>query len=99
MRAVERALPRVVGAIESVEVSTPLSTDHFAGRGGSFSGLSYSPKRFRLPVGPTTPIPGLFLTGQDVWSTGVSGAVLGGVAAASAVLRRDLAQELLFGQR
>lgn len=99
LRAVARALPGIESAVEWVEVSTPLSTDHFAGRGGSFAGLSYSPRRFRLPVGPATPIPGLYLSGQDVWSTGVSGAALGGLAAASAVLRRDLSRELFFGGR
>jgi all-trans-retinol 13,14-reductase len=35
-----------------------------------------------------TPIPGLFLTGQDVVSPGVTGAMMGGVVAAACVQPR-----------
>jgi all-trans-retinol 13,14-reductase len=39
-----------------------------------------------------TPVPGLFLTGQDVTSPGVGGAMMGGVLAASALEPRILGQ-------
>ncbi|NPA26868.1 MAG: hypothetical protein GXO36_04655, partial [Chloroflexi bacterium] len=41
-----------------------------------------------------TPVPGLFLTGVDVTTPGVSGALLAGLLSASAVLRRNLMRAL-----
>ena len=37
-----------------------------------------------------SPVKGLYFSGQDVVGAGVSGAMIGGLVAASAVLRRDL---------
>jgi all-trans-retinol 13,14-reductase len=34
---------------------------------------------------PPTKVPGLWLTGQDIMSCGVSGAMMGGLAAATAI--------------
>ena len=59
-------------------------------RGESY-GLSATPERFRLRcLTPRTPIRNLYLTGQDVVSLGVTGALLGGVVTASAILGRNL---------
>ncbi len=84
----ERHVPAVKGKIDYAELSTPLSTRHFMNyeRGEAY-GLSATPDRFKLrALRPQTPIPGLYLTGQDVVSLGVAGALFGGVIAASAVL-------------
>jgi all-trans-retinol 13,14-reductase len=35
---------------------------------------------------PRTQVPGLWLTGQDIMSCGVSGAMMGGLAAATAIV-------------
>lgn len=40
------------------------------------------------------PVKGLFFGGQDVTAAGVSGAMVSGLVAASAVLERDLFREL-----
>jgi all-trans-retinol 13,14-reductase len=40
------------------------------------------------------PVKGLYFTGQDVTAAGVSGAMVGGLVTASAVVGRDLFQEL-----
>ncbi|MBV8352233.1 MAG: NAD(P)/FAD-dependent oxidoreductase [Verrucomicrobia bacterium] len=88
----ERHVPAISGKIDYAELSTPLSTRHFMNyeRGESY-GLSATPKRFRLRcLTPRTPIRNLYLTGQDVVSLGVTGALLGGVVTASVVLRRNL---------
>src|SRR5262249_51922032 len=66
-------------------------TLHSRGRSGSFYGLAHTPARFQLrSLGPRTPIRDLYLAGQDAATGGVTGAVMGGVLAASAALRRNL---------
>jgi all-trans-retinol 13,14-reductase len=58
-------------------------------------GIEASPKRFRQRwLRATTPIEGFFLTGQDVSTDGVIGALVGGVICASAMLGRDLMGEI-----
>ena len=39
---------------------------------------------------PATALPGLWLTGQDVATCGVAGALIGGVLCASGILKRNL---------
>jgi phytoene dehydrogenase-like protein len=93
MRAeLEKHVPAVRGRIDHCELSTPLSTRHFANyEHGEIYGLSATPARFRSRAfRPQTPIRNLFLTGQDVASAGVTGALAGGILAASAILGRNL---------
>ncbi len=88
----DRFFPSLSGRIDYMEISTPLSTRHFAGyQSGEIYGLDHSPARFAdRSLRPRTPVPGLFLTGQDVASCGVIGALAGGYLAASAILGRNL---------
>ena len=44
---------------------------------------------------PKTDIPGLYLTGQDILSAGVTGAAYAGVLTASAVLERNVVNDLM----
>ncbi len=87
-----RHVPQVRGKVDVCELSTPLSTRHFANQPhGEIYGIDHTPSRFRQKwLRPQTPIPGLFLTGQDIATCGVAGALFGSVLAASAVLRRNL---------
>src|SRR5260370_8251099 len=92
----EHHVPALSGKIDYAELSTPLSTRHFMNyqRGESY-GLSGTPERFRLRcLTPRTPIRNLYLTGQDVVSLGVTGALLSGFVTASAVLPRNLLSTL-----
>ncbi len=91
-----RHVPAARSALDYVEVSTPLSYETFVKRErGGFMGIESSPQRFRQTwLRATTPIDGLFLSGQDVSTDGVIGALVGGVLASSAVLGRDLMREL-----
>ncbi|MDO5083676.1 FAD-dependent oxidoreductase [Arachnia propionica] len=84
----DRVLPGFRDLVEHVEVSTPLTAEHYTSHPwGAFFGLPATPDRLRMkPLGPRTPIPGLYLAGQDAMSLGVVGAMMGGVAAASQVL-------------
>jgi len=92
LRVVYRHLPAVHGRVVHAELSTPLSTRHFTNhQHGEIYGLAHTPHRFELrSLGPRTPLGGLFLTGQDACVCGVTGALLGGYLAASAVLGRNL---------
>jgi len=90
--ALERQLPGLKDKIDYMEISTPLSTRHFTGyEHGEIYGLDHSPARFlNRSLRPRTAIPGLFLTGQDVASCGVAGAMAGGYLAGSAILGKNL---------
>ena len=94
---VYRHVPQVEGKIDTYELSTPLTTQHFASYArGELYGLEHTPARFRESLlRPRTPIPGLFLTGQDITTCGVGGALMGAVLAASAILRRDLMSRIM----
>ncbi|MGP0071732.1 MAG: phytoene desaturase family protein [Bryobacteraceae bacterium] len=89
---VERNVPAVAGKIDHAELSTPLTTRHFMNyQQGEAYGLAATPERFRLrSLTPHTSIRNLYLTGQDVASLGVAGALFGGVMTASDVLSRNL---------
>ncbi len=91
-RGLEEHLPTVRGKIEVAELSTPLTTRHFMNYSqGEAYGVSAAPQRFRLRcLTPQTPLRNLYLTGQDVCLLGVTGAMMGGVLTASAVLGRNL---------
>lgn len=92
-------LPQLRSRIVHAELSTPLSTRHFANYArGEIYGVDHTPERFKLTwLRPHTPIPGLFLTGQDVVTDGVAGALMGGVLCASAILRRNVMGGILRG--
>jgi len=58
---------------------------------GEIYGIASTPERFKMrALGARTPIQGLLLTGQDVASLGVIGALFGGVICASVALGRNL---------
>lgn len=79
--------PALAPMIRVAELSTPLSTVHFTGhRQGAVYGLDTTPERFASrALDIRTPVPGLLLTGQDVVTPGVAGALMGGVLTAAVV--------------
>jgi all-trans-retinol 13,14-reductase len=99
MEAIEAECPSVRGHVVHTELSTPLSTRHFAGHPhGEIYGLSHSPARFEARgLKPRTPIEGLWLTGSDVCTAGVGGALFGGILAASGILGSNAMREMLRG--
>jgi len=92
LEALYRHVPSVRGRVVHAELSTPLTTRHFSNyQTGEIYGLAHTPARFRLRcLGPRTPVPNLYLTGQDAAVVGVVGATAGGVLAASAVLKKNI---------
>lgn len=92
LAVLHRHVPQTRGAVEIAELSTPLSTRHFAGHArGEIYGPAPTPARFRNDaLRPRTALPGLLLTGADLVVGGVAAALLGGALCASAILRRNL---------
>jgi all-trans-retinol 13,14-reductase len=78
--------PELAPIVDHVELSTPLSTAHFARSDrGSIYGLSTEPGRFRdEALRPKTGVKGLYLGGVDASTPGVVGGLGGGVLAALA---------------
>jgi all-trans-retinol 13,14-reductase len=80
-------LPQLRGKIDHAELSTPLSTAHFAGYSrGELYGIDHTPARYHMPLRIRTPVGGLYLTGQDIISAGVSAALMAGVLTSSAIV-------------
>jgi all-trans-retinol 13,14-reductase len=85
-------MPEASRRVTYAELSTPLSTAHFVGNPrGAIYGTSPTPARFESrAMGPRTPIGGLYLTGADACTLGVTGTLFGGIMAASAIVGRNL---------
>lgn len=89
--------PATRGKIEICELSTPLTTKNFAAHPhGEIYGLAHTPERFEQRwLQPRTPIKGLYLTGSDVATAGVGGALMGGALCSSAVLGQNVLATVL----
>jgi len=74
-------LPQLRGKVDYYEVSTPLSTNWFGGyQRGELYGLAHTRERLNQDwLRPKTNIPGLWLTGQDILTCGVTGAMMAGL--------------------
>ncbi len=97
LAALYQELPQLRGKVAFHEISTPLTTEHFSGYArGELYGIDHSPARFRADfLKPATPIPGLYLTGQDIVTCGVAGALFGGVLTATTLMRTTLLPALV----
>ncbi|RLA12891.1 MAG: NAD(P)/FAD-dependent oxidoreductase [Gammaproteobacteria bacterium] len=69
------------------ELGTPLATASFTGHEkGGFYGVETTPRRMLSDaLNARTPVPGLFLAGQDVMIPGIAGALSGGMLGAAAI--------------
>jgi all-trans-retinol 13,14-reductase len=78
--------PGLAAHLEHAELSTPVSTHHSTSApAGSIYGLATEPDRFEdETLLPVTSISGLYLSGADVSTPGVAGALMGGLLAAVA---------------
>ena len=92
-------LPEIQGHVKHVTLGSPLSNNFYLGTSwGEAYGLEHTAKRFNAPyLRQTTPIPGLYLSGQDTMTDGVAGAAIAAVLTASQVdVRVPLANLGLF---
>jgi len=83
----EACFPELAKLVVFRNLSTPLTTRAITGHHkGAFYGIDTTPERLMSEALQTrTPVPGLFLAGQDVLSPGIPGALWGGVLAAATV--------------
>jgi all-trans-retinol 13,14-reductase len=96
IEVIYRALPHLRGKVDVAELSTPVSTQHFTAHPkGELYGLDHSPTRYSAQLRAQSPIPGLFLTGADLVSVGVAGAMMGGALTASAIEGLSVLREVL----
>ena len=92
--------PQLEDKLEYLDVGTPLSNQYYLGTArGEVYGIDHNTTRFSpnmiAKLRPDIGIPGLYLTGQDTFNCGFAGAMFGGLACASAILRRNLMGELI----
>jgi len=79
--------PALAPLVVHYELGTPLATVSFTGheKGGIY-GVETTPRRtLSDALNARTPVPGLFLSGQDVMLPGIAGALSGGMLSAAAI--------------
>jgi all-trans-retinol 13,14-reductase len=83
----ETYFPEVAKLVVFRDLSTPLTTTAITGHHhGAFYGIDVTPERvLSRALQAKTPLPGLFLAGQDVLSPGIPGALWGGLLAAASM--------------
>ena len=88
--------PQLRGKIDHYELSSPLSTKHFCNyEFGEVYGLDNGVERFNQSfLRPRTPVKNLYLTGQDVVSVGIGGAIASGLLTATVVTGKNLMTRL-----
>ena len=78
--------PHIESHITFTEMSTPVSYNYYLGSfHGAMYGLAHSYNRFQIPcLDAKTPLPGLFMSGQDVFTAGIEGALAAGLLCTAA---------------
>ena len=89
-------LPQLKGKVDYYELSTPLSTKHFVNYDqGEIYGLEHSPDRFKSnAIHVKTPIKNLYLTGQDIVSCGIAGALISAVLTSTVITGKNMIKEI-----
>ena len=87
--------PELKDKVDHMVAGTPLShVYYFNSMHGEIYGANHNKERFQfdqaMNLRPETSIPGLFLTGQDVFTCGFMGGAFSGVLTASKVLDRNI---------
>jgi len=90
-------VPAVEGHVKFYELSTPLSTKNFCSyKSGEIYGIEHSKERFLSSYPRSkTPIKNFYLTGQDLTTGGVSGAMASGAFTAISMLGWFRSREVL----
>jgi len=97
---IQKFYPRALGKILDYKVGTPLTTQHYLGTvEGESYGLLANKKRFLETelLNPKTPISNFYLTGQDVCTLGVTGAMMGGILTANQIMGYGCLIDIILG--
>lgn len=89
---VNERYPGFAELVDFYEVSTPITTEYMTSHDqGSIYGLACVPERFDIDASPWcqvhTPVKNLYLTGADSTSLGIAGAMMGGVATCTHIMK------------
>lgn len=97
LKELYKQMPQVEGKVAYYELSTPLTTQHFVNyEKGEIYGLDHSPSRFRQGfLKPKTPIKNFYLTGQDIVTAGIGGALFAGVLTAMAITGKNVLKKVI----
>lgn len=93
--------PKTKGKVTYCEVGSPLTFNHYIGsQRGECYGLDNSPIRYSHDdwLTPKTAINGLYMTGQDITTLGVTGAMMAGVLTAHSVLGYGTILDMMSGR-
>lgn len=84
--------PNLKDHVDFVDSGTPLTNNYYLGNyQGEVYGMTHSVSRLEESVlSASTPIKGLYLSGQDLFSCGVAGAMFGGLFSALAVSKKSI---------
>lgn len=90
--------PQLRGKVNHYELSTPVTTKHFMNYAqGELYGIDHDPERYtKRFLQPRTPIKNFYLTGQDIVTAGVAGALFAGFLTASTIMKKNLIKDRLF---
>lgn len=101
IHAAERFVPGLADHIDWQETATPVTQERFThSTGGTSYGIEFANDQMGpLRIGPETDVPGLYLCGASTPSGhGIASVLRSGVAAAGAVLGRNLMRDIAGGE-
>jgi all-trans-retinol 13,14-reductase len=89
--------PQTKGKVAYYELSSPLTTKKFVNyERGEIYGLEHSPRRFDSKLlKPATSLKNFYLTGQDISTAGIVGAMASGLLTASVISGKNLMKKVL----
>ena len=93
--------PQTKGTVDYIDVASPLTFNYYINSlQGEAYGLDNKPERFSLDdwLRPNTHIKNLYLTGQDITTLGLTGAMMAGVITAHSVLGYGGIDDLITGR-
>uniref|UniRef100_A0A8I6A1I8 All-trans-retinol 13,14-reductase n=1 Tax=Rattus norvegicus TaxID=10116 RepID=A0A8I6A1I8_RAT len=99
MSVIMKLFPQLEGKVESVTGGSPLTNQYYlAAHRGATYGADHDLARLHphamASLRAQTPIPNLYLTGQDIFTCGLMGALQGALLCSSAILKRNLYSDL-----